>query len=173
MHIASEHVRISQSRELIIVCYKLKDDHRSDFLHILFVGGEHADAAAVHEQHGLRSAPGPSGELVSHDEAAPSADTNSAAAADVAVPCFSVPAEAGRHAAGSVVRHAYAAADDGHGSSHGDAAADGALLRAVPGRRRQPAATAAQADLASLLVSLSQLDALLIYTKVYIELGCC
>ena len=104
---------------------------------------ELADAAAVHEQHGLRSAARPpGGELVGHDEDAPSA------AADVAVPCFSVPAEAGRHtaAAGSVAQHALAAADDGHAPSPGDAAADGALLRAVPGRRL--AAAAAQVDVA-------------------------
>ena len=101
-----------------------------------------ADAATVHEQHGLRSAPRPPGELVGHDEDAPSA------AADVAVPCFSVPAEAGRHtaAAGSVAQHALAAADDAHAPSPGDAAADGALLRAVPGRRL--AAAAAQVDVA-------------------------
>jgi hypothetical protein len=110
------------------------------------------DAAAVHGQHGLRSAPRPPGELVGHDEDAPSADTNpaaAAAAANVAVPCFSVPAEAGRYAAaGSVAQHALAAPDNGHAPSPGDAAADGALLRAVPGRRRRPAATAAQVDLA-------------------------
>ena len=109
-----------------------------------------ADAATVHEQHGLRSAPRPPGELVGHDEDAPPADTNpaAAAAADVAVPCFSVPAEAGRHtaAAGSVAQHALAAADDGRAPSPGDAAADGALLRAVPGRRL--AAAAAQVDVA-------------------------
>ena len=108
-----------------------------------------ADAATVHEQHGLRSAPRPPGELVGHDEDAPPADTNpAAAAADVAVPCFSVPAEAGRYtaAAGSVAQHALAAADDGHAPSPGDAAADGALLRAVPGRRL--AAAAAQVDVA-------------------------
>jgi len=103
---------------------------------------ELADAAAVHEQHGLRSAARPpGGELVGHDEDAPSA------AADVAVPCFSVPAEAGRRtAAGSVAQHVLSAPDDGHDPSPVDAAADGALLRAVPWRR--PAATAAQVDVA-------------------------
>ena len=107
-----------------------------------------ADAATVHEQHGLRSAPRPPGELVGHDEDAPPADTNpAAAAADVAVPCFSVPAEAGRRtAAGSVAQHVLSAPDDGHDPSPVDAAADGALLRAVPWRR--PAATAAQVDVA-------------------------
>lgn len=51
-----------------------------------------------------------------------------------------------------MAQHAFAAADDGHGPSPGDAddAADGALLRAVPGRRRRrrrQAAAAAQVDI--------------------------
>jgi len=110
---------------------------------------ELADAAAVHEQHGLRSAARPpGGELVGHDEDAPSAAAAAAAAAaDGAVPCFSVPAEAGRRtSAGSVAQHVLSAPDDGHDPSPVDAAADGALLRAVPWRR--PAATAAQVDVA-------------------------
>ncbi|KAF8677222.1 hypothetical protein HU200_046700 [Digitaria exilis] len=126
---------------------KLGSDH-----YVIYISlGELADATAVHGKHWVRATPRPSGELVGHDEAASSADANSSAAADVAVPCFSIPAEAGHHAAaaagGSVAQHVLAAADDdGHASSPGDVGADGALLRAVPGRKQ--AASAAQVDLA-------------------------
>lgn len=87
------------------------------------------------------------------DEAATTTHADAAAApADVAVPCLAVPAEAGRYSfsGGSVARHFVVAAADGHACSPGDAvaataAADGALLRAVP---RWQAAAAAEVDVA-------------------------
>lgn len=105
------------------------------------------------------------------DEAAAATHADAAAAADVAVPCLAVPAEAGRYAlvgvggSGSVARHVIVAASDGHACSPGDAtvataAADGALLRAVP---RWQAAAAAEVDVAGLPSAADQLiDTLLI-----------
>ncbi|KAL6629258.1 hypothetical protein ACP70R_029023 [Stipagrostis hirtigluma subsp. patula] len=127
------------------------------FPHLPYTRGDLAPAAAVqqvpnfsiHVQSGIRFGSGsstwPSFKLISHDEAS-AAHANSTAAADVAVPCPSVPSTGGCFATGGMAEHVVPASDV-HASPADDAAtADGALLLAVPGRRRQTA-TAAQADL--------------------------
>uniref|UniRef100_A0A453N170 Uncharacterized protein n=1 Tax=Aegilops tauschii subsp. strangulata TaxID=200361 RepID=A0A453N170_AEGTS len=114
--------------------------------------------AAVHVRSGVRAAPRRAGEPGRHEAPAVRADS-AAAAADVAVPFLPVPAEASSRGRGRGVAerpapgHAVVrlpAADAGAPCSPGDgAAADGAPLRAVPGRRRRRGQTtaAAQADL--------------------------
>lgn len=121
--------------------------------------GGFADATAVRVQPRVRPARRPPRRnlIGDDDEAASAAHANAAAAADVAVPFLAVPTEAGRHAFASggcsgVAGHFVVAAADGHACSAGDAvastaAADGALLRAVP---RWQAAAAAEVDVAGL-----------------------
>lgn len=113
--------------------------------------------AAVHVQPGLRAAPRRAGEPGRHEAPAVRADSAAAAAAaDVAVPFLPVPAEASSRRRGRGVAerpapgHAVVRlppANAGAPCSPVDgAAADGAPLRAVPGRRRRRGQTAAAAQ---------------------------
>ena len=130
---------------------------------VSFLGGlADASATAVRVQPGVRPARRPRHRLDlvgDDDEAAAATHADAAAAADVAVPCLSVPAaEAGGYAFPGVVSggssslawHFVVTAADGHACSPADAAvataaADGAFLRAVP---RWQAASAAEVDVA-------------------------